>query len=126
MRKSTIKQLLGDLLLDWLLGLQTGVGASSKLLLELVDTAGGVDVFQLTGIERMALATNVDTNLAASGGTSGHKGVATTAIDRGFLIIWVDAVFHGDSHRFARGRPLAWYSVSSPVDYGIEAIFGKA
>jgi hypothetical protein len=103
MRVSTIKQLLGNLLFDRLLGLQASVRTGSKLLGKLVNSASRINELQLAGVERMAFATNVDTNLAASGRTSSNKGVSATAGDCGDLIIGVDAVFHGDSYLSCRG-----------------------
>ena len=87
--------LLADLLLGWLLRLQARVGSSRKLLLELIDSTSGVDVLQLAGIERMALAANVDAHLATASRRAGREGISTATNDRSFLIIRVNAVFHG-------------------------------
>lgn len=48
------------------LGLETGVSTSGELLLELVNTTGGIDEFQFAGVERMAFAANVNLQLWAN------------------------------------------------------------
>ncbi len=72
---------------------KAAVGSGSKLLLELVDPASRVDVFQLPGVKGMTFIANVDLQLGAD--TSSRERVATTTANGGFLVIGVDAVFHG-------------------------------
>ncbi len=126
MMVSAMEKLLAHFLFDWLLGLQAGVGARGELLLEFVDSAGRVDVFQLAGIERMTLAANVDANFAATSCAAGDKGVSTTASDRGFLVIGVDAVFHGVAHSLHRwGVTAGIVQLVEPSTLRDEAGFGQ-
>lgn len=48
------------LLLLGLLLVQAAVGACGEFLLELIDSASRINKFQLAGIERMALVTDID------------------------------------------------------------------
>ncbi len=100
------KEKMKSLLLDGLflgngLRLQTGVGSCSKFLLELVDAAGGINEFQLAGIERMAFATNVNLQLGAN--AAGRERCSATARNRRRLVLWVNAVFHFLYRIFAKG-----------------------
>lgn len=54
---------LTQLLLFLFLLVQASVGTSSELLLELVDTASGINEFQLTGIERVTVIADVNFQL---------------------------------------------------------------
>jgi len=72
--------------------LKTGVGSCSKLVLELFDSACGVDELQLAGVERVADITNVDLEFF-SGAASGEA-IAATAGHFGFEVLGVDAIFH--------------------------------
>ena len=83
------QELLAGLLLFLL---QARVTARSKLLLELVDSTGCVDIFQLARVKGMASAANVDFQFFLR--AASDKAIAATATDRGLLIVWVDAVFH--------------------------------
>ena len=81
------------LLLGCLLGLQACIRSSSELVLELLDSTGGVNILELASVKRMAFTANVDFQLFAN--TSRLKRVPATAGDGRFLIIGMDAVFHG-------------------------------
>src|SRR5690606_7570770 len=80
-------------LLRSLLRSQASVGSRSKFLLEFVDAARSVNEFQLSCIERMTIAANVDLQLRSH--TAGGEGISATTGNGGFLVIWVNAVFHG-------------------------------
>ena len=75
------------------LGSKTAIGASSKFLLEFVDTSSRIDVLQLSGIEGMTLITNVELQLGPH--TASLETVAATTTNSRLLIIRVNAVFHG-------------------------------
>lgn len=93
--RESIVTLLASFLLDRLLRLEARVSTRSELLLELVDSTRGVDVLQLAGVERMALAANVDTHLASASRRASREGISAATNDRRDLIIGVNAVFHG-------------------------------
>ncbi len=76
-----------------LLRSKASVGSRSKFFLEFVDAARGVNEFQLSGIERMTVAANVDLQFRSH--TAGGEGISATTGNGGFLVIWVNAVFHG-------------------------------
>lgn len=80
------------LLLLGLLRLQAGVSSGCELRLELLDTAGGVDVLQLAGIKRMASVANVDLQFLA--GATRDKGIAAATCDLGFVILRMYVAFH--------------------------------
>ena len=69
------------------------VGARCKFLLELVNSSSRIDVFQFTGVKRVTLVANIDLQFW-SNAASLETVAATTGHGR-FLIIWVNAVFHG-------------------------------
>ena len=87
--KDQIRQLL---LLARFLWRKAAIGSGSKLLLELVDAACGVHVFELPCVKGVTFIANVDLQLGAD--TSSRERVATTTANGGFLVIGVDAVFH--------------------------------
>ena len=86
------------LLLTFLLWLQAAIGSGGKLLLKLVDATSRVDVLQLPGVEGMAFITNVDLQLGTH--AAGREGVAATTGYGRFLVLRVDAVFHGGGSGF--------------------------
>ena len=69
------------------------VGACCKFLLELVDSSSRVNVFQLAGVKGMTLIANIDLQFWSNAACL--ETVAATAGHGRFLIIWVNAVFHG-------------------------------
>lgn len=75
------------------LGSKTAICASSKFLLEFVDTSSRINVLQLSGVKRMTLIANVDLQFGPY--TAGLECGPTTAGNRRLLIIGVNAVFHG-------------------------------
>lgn len=72
--------------------LQAGVGSVGEFGLELFDSAGGVDVLQLTGVERVASVANVDFEFLPR--ATRLECVPTTAGDRRVEVIRMNAVFH--------------------------------
>jgi hypothetical protein len=93
-----MKQLL---LLRSLFRRQAPVGSRGEFLLELIDSASSVNVFQLARIERVTLVANVNFQLRAN--ALGLKLVAATTGDRGILILRVDALFHNSFSVFRGG-----------------------
>ena len=88
---SWLRQLF--LLWSWLFWvLQTGVGSSSKFVLELFDPASGVNELQLARVERMADIANVDSQLFAN--AFGNETIAATASNLRFDVVGVDLFFH--------------------------------
>ncbi len=80
-------------------GFSGGVGV---LLLEALDTAGGVHEFLLTGEERMAVRANFDAQHLAFDGRASLKGVATGAMHRHWMIVGMNTGLH--EAPFCRGR----------------------
>src|ERR1700755_242190 len=64
------------------------------LRLELGDPAGGVQNALLAGVERVAGAAGLDTDVAL-GGAAGGEGAAAGADDLGGRVLRVDAALHG-------------------------------
>jgi len=60
--------------------------------LELLDTAGGVDIFHLAGEKRMAYGADFNVDIFPC--AARDKFVAATAGHRGFLVFWMNAGFH--------------------------------
>ena len=81
--------------LGGLLGLllQAGVIAAGVFLLELLNSAGRINIFELAGIKRMAIAANVDLQFLTR--TTRRKRMATTARDLRFIIFRMNIFFHG-------------------------------
>lgn len=107
------QRLLVSLLLFWsgfFRGLKAGVGSGSELVLELFDTACGVNELEFAGVKRVANIANVDPKLLA--GAPGGEAVATATGDLGFEVFWVDAVFHGRDLGGANGGVflMVWFS----------------
>ena len=75
------------------LGGKTAVSTCCKLLLELINTSGRINVLQLSGVERVTFITNVDLQLGSD--AASLKTVAATAGNSRVLVIWMNAVFHG-------------------------------
>jgi hypothetical protein len=83
------------LLLLWsrlLLVCKAGVRPGSKLVLELLDPARGVNELEFARVERMANIANVDFQLFSS--ATGLKAVPTTTTYLSFKVLWMNAVFH--------------------------------
>ena len=83
----------------WLLGTQTCVSTSCEFCLELFDASRSVDELQFAGVKRVANIANVYAKFFAN--AASLEGVTTPAGDFSFLIIGVDAVFHGVFGAFA-------------------------
>ncbi len=91
-----LKQLF--LLGSFLRRLKRSVGASSELVLELLDPTCGVNKLQLAGVERVANIANVHFQFLA--GAAGDKAVPATARYRDLLVIRMNAIFHGFTTTF--------------------------
>ena len=65
----------------------------SKSLLELVNTSAGVNKLLLAGEEGMALGADINSQLAALGG-SGFHSLAACTTDGANFILGMDSVFH--------------------------------
>ena len=63
-----------------------------KTALETLDAATGIDQLLLAGVERMALAANLDVDLRL--GVTGVEHVAAGAGDGSVHIGWMDALLH--------------------------------
>ena len=90
-RKLSFGRSLGGLLFGGLL--QAGIGAGGKLGLEFLDPSSGIDILQAAGIERMARAANIDTQLRTR--AARREFVTAGAMDRSFHILRMNAFFHG-------------------------------
>ena len=62
------------------------------LLIELINTAAGINELLLAGVERMALG--ADLNGDAGTGRAGLDSCAASALDNGGLIIRMDSCLH--------------------------------
>lgn len=76
--------------------LQAAVSASSKLLLEFVDSTGCIDKFQLARVERVASVADIDSQFTATDGAS-FEFISTTTANGSCFVLGVDAFFHGIS-----------------------------
>lgn len=76
----------------FLLALKAGVSAGRKLVLELLDTTGGVDELQFSSVERMAHVADVDLQLFPR--AARLEAVATPAGDLRFEVLGMNAIFH--------------------------------
>ena len=100
---------MGSLLLlrsGFLGGLKTGVSTRGELVLELFDPTGGINELELSGVERVADIANVDLKFFA--GTASSETVSATACHLGFVVFWVDAVFHDRDLRKLRVEMSLW------------------
>lgn len=100
---------MGSLLLfrsGFLGGLKTGVSTRGELILELFDPTGGINELELSGVERVADIANVDLEFFA--GTASSETVSATACHLGFVVFWVDAVFHDRDLRKLRVEMSLW------------------
>ncbi len=100
---------MGSLLLfrrSFLGGLEAGIGTSGELVLELFDPTGGINELELTRVERVADIANVDLEFFA--GTASSETVSATACHLGFVVFWVDAVFHDRDLRKLRVEMILW------------------
>ena len=84
---------------------QAAVGTCGKLLLELVDSTSRINKLQFTGVERVAIIANIDLQLRSRAASC--ERVTTTAFNGCFLVVWVDAFFHGNSS-MSKGSKLAF------------------
>jgi hypothetical protein len=101
---------MGTLLLfrsGFLGGLKTGVSTSGELVLELLDPTGSINELELSGVERMADIANVDLEFLA--GAASRKAISATACHLGFVIFWVDAVFHDRDLGSFEGSGMVWF-----------------
>jgi hypothetical protein len=91
-KKGSVRCLL---IITWcLISSGRGLGACLAIfLVELLDTAGGVDDFLRAGIKRMAFGTDFDVQRLSHGGP-GLEGIATAAGDGKFVILRMDIGFH--------------------------------
>ena len=69
------------------------------LLVELINTAAGVDQLLLAGVEGVALRAHVDRHVVALGGGTGDEGVAARAGDLHCVVIRMDTLLHSLSPR---------------------------
>ena len=92
--------------------LKATVGACRKLLLELVDSSSCINVFQLARVKRVALIANIDLQFGSH--TARLETVAATTGHSRFLIIRVNAVFHGVFQRFEVSQHWLEYSAVEP------------
>jgi hypothetical protein len=60
--------------------------------LESLYSAGSVDIFLLSGIERMAHRANLGVDFF--GGTAGLEGIAAAAMDHYLIVFWMYFFFH--------------------------------
>ena len=74
----------------------------AKLLVELLDTAGGIDDFLLASVEGMALRADLDVNRLFRCRTS-REGIAAGAGNLDFIVGGMDVGFHWVSFRYATG-----------------------
>jgi hypothetical protein len=65
-----------------------------KFLVELVDTAIGLDGALLAGVERVAIRAGLDLDLFAKGRTRLEGRAAADAGDLGVMVLRVDILFH--------------------------------
>lgn len=77
--------------------MQGSVSTSGELVLELFDTAGGIDVLEFSCEERVAFATNVHLQLFANAPSC--KRVTATASNRCFHVFGVNISFHNTRRR---------------------------
>jgi hypothetical protein len=73
---------------------ESDLGGGRVLLAKFIDAATGVDDFLLTGIERVAIRTNLDLQIVADGG-AGFERIPAGAGDVDRLIFGMDFGFHG-------------------------------
>ncbi len=64
-------------------------------LLESLYSAGGIDIFLLAGIERMAHRAYLGVDFF--GGAAGFEGIATAAVNHYFIVFWMYFFFHNYS-----------------------------
>ena len=76
----------------FLLFLQARVAPSREFVLELLDPASGINIFQFAREKRVTLIANVDSQLRTS--AAGYKRVSAAAGYLRFLVFWVDTVLH--------------------------------
>jgi hypothetical protein len=75
--------------------LGAGFGSSfGEALVEAIDAASGIDEHLLAGVERMALAANIDLDVVIPGGAGFEGGAAVRAVDGNFRILRVNLWFH--------------------------------
>ena len=92
--------------------LKAAVGACCKLLLELVDSPSRINVFELARVKRVTLIANIDLQFRSHAACL--ESVAATAGHSRFLIIWVNAVFHGVFQWFEVSQHWLEYSAVEP------------
>ncbi len=64
-------------------------------LLESLYSAGGIDIFLLAGIERMAHRAYLGVDFF--GGAAGFEGIAAAAVNHYFIVFWMYFFFHNYS-----------------------------
>ncbi len=64
-------------------------------LLESLYSAGGIDIFLLAGIERMAH--RADLRVDFFGGAAGFEGIAAAAVNHDLIVFWMYFFFHNYS-----------------------------
>lgn len=62
-------------------------------LLKLLDPAGGINQFLLSGIKWMAIAADSDVNFVHC--RAGFKVIAAAACDKALVILWMNSFLHG-------------------------------
>jgi hypothetical protein len=74
--------------------LGAGFGSSfGEAFVKTIDAASGIDEHLLAGVERVAVAANIDLDVVA-GGAGFEGGAAVRAVDGNFRILWVNLWFH--------------------------------
>ena len=69
--------------------------AQTELLVELLNTAAGVDQLLLAGVEGVALGADFDGDVLTGGAGLNH--IAASAADGGLMILGMDAFLHYNS-----------------------------
>ena len=82
----------------------------SKSLLELVNASAGVNKLLLTGEERVALGADVNSLLAALGG-SGHSDLTASATNGANFVLRMNSVFHCNIPLF---KNLMFFDIREP------------